>query len=225
MTSHSVAQLLGLLGVTKSHSRPHVSNDNPFSESQFKTLKYRPEFPARFGSYDDALSFCREFFAWYNDEHYHSGIGLLTPSTLHYGHADQALAKRHETMQAAYEKTPERFVRGCPKRQEVPSAVWINPPTRANADDKKRPPEANCSQGPDASAGEPLTHPRPGYPSPSCFPAELDSVSPGNVEAKKESSAPQPPLNTRVMPEKIPGVWGLAPNEAAKSVTIEQRVH
>jgi putative transposase len=85
MKSHGVAQLLGALGITQSHSRPHVSNDNPFSESQFKTLKYRPDFPSRFGSQQDAHHFCREFVAWYNDEHYHSGIGLLTPATVHYG--------------------------------------------------------------------------------------------------------------------------------------------
>ncbi len=115
MTSHSVAQPLGLLGVTKSHSRPHVSDDNPFSESQFKTLKYRRELPSRFGSYEDANSFCRDFFKWYDEERYHTGIGLLTPSVLHYGNADQVLAARHETMQGAYTKYPERFVRRTPK--------------------------------------------------------------------------------------------------------------
>ena len=92
MTSHSVAHLLGSLGVTKSHSRPHVSNDNPFSESQFKTMKYRPEFPQRFGSYEDALGFCRRFFHWYNNEHYHSGIGMMTPASLHYGQAKEILS-------------------------------------------------------------------------------------------------------------------------------------
>ena len=94
MTSHSVTQLLISLGVTKSHSRPHVSNDNPFSESQFKTMKYRPEFPDRFGCYEDGLSFCRHFFDWYNDEHYHSGIGLVTPASLHYGQASEVVASR-----------------------------------------------------------------------------------------------------------------------------------
>jgi len=221
MTSHSVAQLLGLLGVTKSHSRPHVSNDNPFSESQFKTLKYRPEFPSRFGSFEDALRFCRDFFDWYNDEHYHTGIGLLTPSMLHYGAAEKVLAARHETRTAAYEKHPERFVRGCPKRQEIPTAVWINPPLRASEDDKKRPPEAICSQGPDA----PLTHPRPGYPLPSCVPAELDSVSPSNSEPREETFPLQPPLNTRAMPQKIPGVWGLAPKEARTALPTEITLH
>jgi len=107
MTSHSVAQLLGSLGVTKSHSRPHVSNDNPFSESQFKTMKYRPEFPKRFGCYEDGLQFCRTFFDWYNNEHYHSGIGLLTPSSLHSGRAEEVTAARAQTLHG--NRTPEPF--------------------------------------------------------------------------------------------------------------------
>lgn len=98
MTSHGVAQLLAALGITKSHSRPHVSSDNPFSESQFKTLKYRPEFPDRFGGFDDARSFCRRFFWWYNQEHYHSGIGLLTPAMLHDGQAAQVIQSRQQVM-------------------------------------------------------------------------------------------------------------------------------
>ena len=97
MKSHTVAQLMATLGVTKSHSRPHVSNDNPFSESQFKTLKYRPGFPDRFGSQQDAQAFCGEFFHWYNDEHYHSGLGMLTPGSVHYGHATEVLARRSMT--------------------------------------------------------------------------------------------------------------------------------
>lgn len=128
MASHTVAQLLATLGVTKSHSRPHVSNDNPFSESQFKTMKYRPDFPTRFGSYEDALAHCRTFFTWYNDEHYHSGIGLLTPVTLHYGQANEIIDSRQQVLHDAYNKHPERFVHGCPKPQPVPDAVWINPP-------------------------------------------------------------------------------------------------
>ena len=207
MTSHSVAQLLGALGVTKSHSRPHVSNDNPFSESQFKTMKYRPEFPNRFGSHDDALSFCRRFFVWYNDEHYHSGIGLLTPAMLHYGQAPQIIASRQATLGNAYATHPERFVKGPPKPPELPSAVWINPPREHQPAQEKRLPETHCPQKPEAS----LTHPRPGYPSPSCVPAELDSVSPDNGHTNETISAQQLPLNTRVMPQKIPGVWGLAP--------------
>jgi putative transposase len=175
MTSHSVSQLLISLGVTKSHSRPHVSNDNPFSESQFKTMKYQPDFPARFGCYEDGLSFCRSFFSWYNDEHYHSGIGLVTPSSLHYGQASQVVAARQATLETAYANHPERFVHGSPKPPALPSAVWINPPSRKDDDEKKRLPENHCPQEPKEA---PLTHPRSGYPLASCVPAELASVSP-----------------------------------------------
>ena len=128
MRSKPVAFLLADLGVTKSHSRPHVSDDNPFSESQFKTLKYRPEFPDRFGSIEDARGFCQLFFPWYNTEHHHSGIGLLTPETLHYGRAEEAIQRRQEVLTQAYERNPERFVRAHPKPPDKPSAVWINPP-------------------------------------------------------------------------------------------------
>jgi len=131
MRSQSVAQLLATLGVTKSHSRPHVSNDNPFSESQFKTLKYRPEFPARFASHEHGLDFCRTFFPWYNDEHHHWGLGLLTPSAVHFGRATQQLAARQTTLTAAYQAHPERFVRRPPRPLALPAAVWINPPPTA----------------------------------------------------------------------------------------------
>ncbi len=174
MTSHSVAQLLSSLGVTKSHSRPHVSNDNPFSESQFKTMKYRPEFPKRFGSYEDGLQFCREFFSWYNDEHYHSGIGLLTPSSIHYGQAEEIVIARDRTLLLAWEKKPERFVGGIPKTPAIPKAVWINAP-KTVIDKKNEAPEAHC---PGASEETSLTHPRSGYPSDGCVPAEPSSVSP-----------------------------------------------
>ena len=175
MTSHSVSQLLISLGVTKSHSRPHVSNDNPFSESQFKTMKYQPDFPDRFGCYEDGLGFCRQFFGWYNDEHYHSGIGLVTPSSLHYGEAAQVVVSRQATLQTAYATHPERFVHGRPKPPQLPSAVWINPPTNKDDAEKKRLPEINCPQKPEEAS---LTHPRSGYPLASCVPAELASVSP-----------------------------------------------
>lgn len=143
MSSQTVAQLLGTLGVTKSHSRPHVSNDNPFSESQFKTLKYCPQFPKHFGGFDDALTFCRSFFRWYNDEHYHSSIGLLTPSSLHHGEAEVILRTRQQTLQAAYQAHPERFVHGQPMPAKIPEAVWINPPIQTR-EEKKKPPEINC---------------------------------------------------------------------------------
>jgi putative transposase len=129
MTSKPVAFLLAQLGVTKSHSRPHVSNDNPYSESQFKTMKYRPEFPERFGSYQDAHSFCTEFFPWYNDRHHHSGLGYLTPYEVHYGLAEKRREQRAAVLQEAFEKNPQRFVRGLPKPALLPTAAWINKPT------------------------------------------------------------------------------------------------
>jgi putative transposase len=128
MTSKPVALLLADLGVTKTHSRPHVSNDNPFSEAQFKTLKYRPEFPERFGSIEDARAHCRLFFPWYNTEHRHSGLGLLTPHDVHYGLADQRVEARATVLTAAYAAHPERFVAGAPRPPARPTKVWINPP-------------------------------------------------------------------------------------------------
>ena len=128
MASKLVAQLLADLGVTKSHSRPHVSNDNPYSEAQFKTLKYRPAFPDHFGSIQDARVFCQDFFAWYNLEHHHSGIGLLTPADVHYGRAEQVQAARAEVLTAAYAAHPERFVRKLPQPPRLPTTAWINKP-------------------------------------------------------------------------------------------------
>ncbi len=128
MTSKTVAQLMADLGITKTHSRPHVSNDNPFSESQFKTLKYCPEFPGRFGCIEDAQAFLRPFFTWYNREHRHSGIGMLTPEDVHYGRAEAVRAKRAEVLTGAYAAHPERFVRKPPEPPALPTAVWINEP-------------------------------------------------------------------------------------------------
>ena len=128
MTSKPVAFLLAGLGVTKSHSRPYVSNDNPYSESQFKTMKYRPEFPERFGCYQDAHRFCAEFFPWYNHEHHHSGLGYLTPYEVHYGLAEKRREQRAGVLQVAYEKNPQRFVRGLPRPALLPTAAWINKP-------------------------------------------------------------------------------------------------
>jgi putative transposase len=128
MTSKPVALLLADLGVTKTHSRPHVSNDNPFSEAQFKTLKYRPDFPERFGSIEDARAHGQLFFAWYNTAHRHSGIGLLTPHDVHYGLAEQRVAARTDVLAGAYAAHPERFVAGLPRPPARPTQVWINPP-------------------------------------------------------------------------------------------------
>jgi putative transposase len=128
MKSKCVALMLSDLGVTKTHSRPHVSNDNPFSESQFKTMKYRPEFPTRFGSIQDARAFGVDFFNWYNTEHHHSGIALLTPEMVHYGMAEEVSRNRNVTLERAYQEHPERFVRKQPEPPRLPDAVWINPP-------------------------------------------------------------------------------------------------
>jgi transposase InsO family protein len=128
MTAKSVALLLADLGVTKSHSRPHVSNDNPYSEAQFKTLKYRPGFPERFGSIEHGRSVCRELFRWYNHCHYHTGLGLLTPAAVHSGQAVVILERRNAALTEAYAAHPERFVRRPPRAGQVPAAAWINPP-------------------------------------------------------------------------------------------------
>jgi len=128
MTSKPVAFLLADLGVTKTHSRPHTSNDNPFSEAQFKTLKYRPDFPQRFGSIEEARAFCQSFFPWYNQEHHHAAIGLLTPHMVHHGQAEQVFEARHKVLTGAYKAHPERFVKGAPVPISLPRAVWINPP-------------------------------------------------------------------------------------------------
>ena len=129
MTSKSVAFLLADLGVTKTHSRPHVSNDNPYSEAQFKTLKYRPDYPSRFGCQSDARAWANTFFTWYNQEHHHTGLALLTPADVHFYRAQAVIQKRQIVLQAAYHKTPERFVKGLPVPPQLPRAVWINPPT------------------------------------------------------------------------------------------------
>ena len=128
MKSGTLAQLLTDLGVSKTHSRPHVSNDNPFSEAAFKTLKYRPGYPERFGSIEDARLFCREFFTWYNTDHRHSGIAMVTPENVHYNSHQIVLNARLLTLVKAYQLHPERFVKGTPLVQKVPSEVWINKP-------------------------------------------------------------------------------------------------
>jgi putative transposase len=128
MSSKPVAFLLADLGVTKTHSRPHVSNDNPYSESQFRTLKYRPEFPDRFGCIQDSRAFSQGFFRWYNEEHRHSSLGLLTPAMVHYNQTTRVLEQRQQVLDTAYQLHPERFVRNAPRPPAVPTEVWINKP-------------------------------------------------------------------------------------------------
>ena len=152
------------------------------------------------------MSFCRQFFKWYNDEHYHSAIGLVTPSSLHYGEAAQVVVSRQATLETANAHHPERFVNGRPKRPQLPSAVWINPPTRKVDDKKKTLPEINCPQKPQEAS---LTHPRSGYPLASC------ELRPRRARFRfterihdTQSINDQQPLNTRVMPEKSRGYGG-----------------
>jgi putative transposase len=140
MASRTVAELLADLGVTKSHSRPRCSNDNPFSEAQYKTLKYRPDFPDRFASIQDARAHCHTFFAWYNHDHRHSGIGYHTPADVHYGHALAVRAARADTLTAAYTRTPERFVRKHPEPPPLPTTAWINQPLPDPTTDHTRKP-------------------------------------------------------------------------------------
>jgi putative transposase len=128
MTSKSVALLLADLGVIKTHSRPHVSDDNPYSEAQFKTLKYQPDFPGSFGCLVDARAWARRFFDWYNTEHHHTGIGLLTPADVHLGRAEVVRQQRQRVLDLAFVKNPERFVKGPAHPPLLPAAVWINPP-------------------------------------------------------------------------------------------------
>ena len=133
MTAKPIVRLLDTLGVVESHSRPHVSDDNPFSEAHFKTFKYHPTFPDRFGSQEDAEAFCDTFFTAYNNEHRHSGIALLTPAMVHHGEAGNVLAARATVLATAYDLHPERFVRGKPTPEDLPPSVWINPPDAHHA--------------------------------------------------------------------------------------------
>jgi putative transposase len=131
MVSKSVSQLLIDLDVVQSHSRPHVSDDNPYSEAQFKTLKYRPDYPERFGCLADARAWAHAFFTWYNQAHHHTSLGLLTPAVVHAGQAECVRERRQRVLQVAYGAHPERFVKGTPKPAALPAAVWINPPKPA----------------------------------------------------------------------------------------------
>jgi putative transposase len=140
MKSHNLANLLACLGIKKSHSRPHVSNDIPYSESQFKTLKYQADFPERFGFYEDALACSRKFFDWYINGHYHSGIGFVTTASLPYGRAKEVIEARQQALKQTCLAKPQRFVKGIPQPMKLPTSVWINPPV-AKPEDKKRTPE------------------------------------------------------------------------------------
>jgi len=130
MRSKTIAQLLIELGVSKSHSRPHTPTDNPYSEAQFKTMKYRPDYPKAFRSKGQASAWVREFAHWYNHEHHHTGLALMTPTVVHHGQAEQVVQQRQQVLDAAYAAHPERFVRGKPTPPKLPEVVWINEPER-----------------------------------------------------------------------------------------------
>jgi putative transposase len=158
MTSKSVAQRLADLGVTKTHSRAHVSNDNPYCEAQFKTLKYRPGFPAQFGSLADARAWARPFFHWYNQDHHPSGIGLLRPATVDSGQAVETIAARQHVLLAACQAHPERFVRGTPRPPSLPTAVWLNPPTAPKPEVARLAIMADQPQSSTADTSQPIVH-------------------------------------------------------------------
>jgi hypothetical protein len=185
MKSKPVALLMADLGVTKSHSRPRVSNDNPYSESQFKTLKYSPRFPENFGSIEHARSFCAEFFPWYNHEHHHSGLCLLTPAQVHAGQAEAVLAERHRVLLAAYEAHPERFVRGAPQLKALPKEVWINRPEQQP---KLLLPSNNIHPAPASGELRAAASPHP-------------SGGGGSAEPPKPELGPQPPSDQRSEPQ------------------------
>jgi len=156
MKAKPLVQFLSEMDVLRSHSRPHVSDDNPFSESQFRTMKYHPTFPDKFGGLDDGLTFCRCFFPWYNNEHHHSGIAYLTPSDVHYGRAKDVLRRRSAALDVAFAAHPERFVRRPPQPALLPAAVWINPPKPA--------PLPEAGRGPAPIAGSPAGGPPDEHP-------------------------------------------------------------
>lgn len=145
MVAKPLAALLADLGVSESHSRPHVSNDNPFSEAQFRTMKYQPTYPKRFGSQADARGWAQAFFPWYNFEHHHSSLGLMTPAAVHYGQAAQLWQQRQVVLQQAYAAHPQRFVNGLPHPPALPTAVWINPPAETRIAEAL--PSAGASSG------------------------------------------------------------------------------
>ena len=152
MRSKTVAQLLIDLGVAKSHSRPHTPTDNPYSEAQFKTMKYRPDYPKQFEGIRAARAWARDFVQWYNNEHHHSALGLMTPETVHYGRVETVCEKRQKVLEAAYAAHPERFVRGQPTPLRPPEEVWINQPKSEHQTDHLPGPAASDTE-PGAQAG------------------------------------------------------------------------
>jgi putative transposase len=174
MIAKSMEQLLSDLSVVKSHSRPYTSNDNPFSEAQFKTMKYRPDYPQRFGSIEDARVWARAFVSWYNQEHRHTGIALMAPATVHYGLAGQVNEKRQQVLQLAYEQHPERFVNGAPIPPPLPDEVWINPPAVSHGGDGESEPETSPLPAIPSSPSGAQEESRVGGPLPTCEALDAD---------------------------------------------------
>ena len=221
MKAKATALLLADLGVTRSHNRPHTSNDNPFSESHFKTLKYQPQFPQRFGCIEDARSFCRSFFDWYNQDHHHVGIGLMTPDQVHYGQIDAVHAARQLTLDQAFRANPERFVNQPPIPPAKPTATWINPPTPKGqssvptlapaqaaprcvppqrvvpGNPSPRPPSALCLMAPPPLGS--VTSRHAGLPTPPPQPAIGQVID----EATPMPKPPCPPAKTREAPSDL----------------------
>ena len=217
MASKTVALLLADLGVVKSHSRPHVSDDNPYSEAQFKTLKYRPEFPERFGSIEDARTNCRALFRWYNLEHHHMGIALLTPDVVHHGRAKETLQRRQEVLSAAYAANPERFVRGQPAVAQLPEEVWINPPRKIEGGNQDQTNSVTQSDLPGSPRNDDLESPRPMAPPKTNRPPGEPATERGANPVKKPSpqqaqqatqSEGKPPANPGPNAAPFPGKAG-----------------
>ncbi len=194
MKSQPLAQLLEDLHVGRSHSRPRVSNDNPFSEAQFKTLKYRPDFPGRFSDDEHALEWCREFFPWYNQQHRHEGIGFFTPADVHFGRHGQIRRVRQKALDAAYARNPERFVRGRPTSPTVPEVVWINRPDEATiqiqpAEAPELPGGRGGSPGGRGASSPPLAAASETFSAPEAFNAAESAAS---VQFPESSFPPAP---------------------------------
>jgi putative transposase len=206
MTSKPVALLLSELGVQKTHSRPHVSDDNPYSESQFKTLKYRPDFPERFGSVEDARAHVQAFMRWYNEEHHHSGLAMLTPSDVHHGRSDGRLAERQRVLEAAYTAHPERFVKGTPRVAAPPTAAWINKPTKSNAATSST---TNASSHPESTATPSET---------SLCPVDRKPTTPTRAANRKESGGSTRAAAASCASEASTGCRDLARSEHAGNV-------
>lgn len=212
MRSKTVAEFLADMGVTKSHSRPRTSNDNAFSEAQFKTLKYCPYFPGRFASIEEGRAYFRLFFPWYNTEHHHSGIAMLTPATVHQGRVDEVLAARQAALDAAHAATPERFVRGAPRAGRPPPEVWINRPEQQAvvppSGVAEPPPEASVRPSPTRSVdreGEAQATERPEPPGPT------RSAEREHGEDGEDATLPEP---SPAVPRRGDGRMGAGEREA-----------